>query len=121
MKPNRIVRVNRLLQMTLAEMIPALVKDPRIREIPLLSITEVRTSADLRHAKVFVSVAAGPEEQEAALRCLQGARSYLRAELGRRVDLRYLPELHFVTDETQQQVARIERILGELASEEDDG
>ncbi len=116
MKPDRLTRVNRLIQMTLAELVPT-VRDPRVRAPALLSVTAVRTSPDLRHAKVFLSIAGTAEGKAAALAGLASASGYLRGELGRSVRLRYLPELHFELDETIESAARIEGILQELERE----
>lgn len=120
MKPDRLARVNRLIQMTLAELVPE-VRDPRVSAPALLSVTGVRTSPDLRHAKVYLSIAGRSEVQEAALAGLQRASGFLRGELGRRVQLRYLPELHFELDATIESAARIEGILKELADEQPAG
>ena len=116
MKQDRMVRVNRLLQESLAETIPT-VHDPRVTKPVILSITGVRTSPDLHQAKVFLSISGSPDEQREALQGLHHARGFLRAELGRTVRLRFLPELHFILDETFENAARIEQILHELASE----
>jgi ribosome-binding factor A len=118
-KQERMSRVNRLLQMALADMIPQLVKDPRITRLAVLSITAVKATPDLRQAKVYVSIAGEIAEQEEALAALQSARGFLRSELGRAVRLRYTPELTFVLDDTLDHAAKIERILRELAAEGD--
>jgi ribosome-binding factor A len=122
MKQDRITRVNRLLQETLAEMIHA-VKDPRVARASVLSVVGVQTTPDLRHAKVYLSIAGEERVQHEALAGLNHARGYLRTELGRAVRLRCTPELHFVIDETIERAARIEGILREIADEEgsDDG
>lgn len=116
MKQDRMARVNRLLQTTLAEMIPAC-KDPRVRRVAILAITGVEASPDLHHAKVFLAISGTEEEREGALSGLKGASKFLRSRLGAEVSLRYTPELHFELDRTQDSAARIENILMELASE----
>jgi len=109
-------RVNRLLLTTLADMVPGLVKDPRVREPVMVSLMEVRTTADLRHATVYVSIRGGGERREqAAFEALQQASGFLRAELGRRVRLRRTPELEFTRDTTLDHAAHIEGILRELS------
>lgn len=116
MKHDRMARVNRLLQTTLADMVPGLVKDPRVRDDVMVSVMEVRATPDLRHARVYVSIHGGGEaRQEAALQALVQARGFLRGELGRRVRLRYTPELEFTRDTTLDHAAHIEGILRELA------
>jgi ribosome-binding factor A len=115
-KPDRLARVNRLIQTTLAELVPQ-VRDPRVSAPSLLSVTGVRTSPDLRHAKVYLSIAGSTEAKSAALAGLQRASGFLRAGLGREIQLRYLPELHFELDATIESAARIEGILREIESE----
>ena len=121
MKQDRMARVNRLLQTTLADMVPNLVKDPRIREAAIVSVVEVRTTPDLRQAKVFVSVVPGgsgasESQQLAVIEALHQARGFLRTELGRRVRLRHVPELLFTRDRSQENAARIEQILREIGT-----
>jgi ribosome-binding factor A len=116
MKQDRITRVNRLVQETLAAMIPA-VKDPRVSRASVLSVVGVQTTPDLRHAKVFLSIAGEEQVQREVLAGLNHARGFLRSELGRAVRLRSTPELHFVIDETIERASRIEGILREIADE----
>ena len=75
---------------------------------------DVRTSPDLRHARVYVSVLGGEDEKRETVSALEGARGYLRARLGRDVTLKYLPELHFELDRTLEHAARIDALLDEL-------
>ncbi|MFQ5960984.1 MAG: 30S ribosome-binding factor RbfA, partial [Candidatus Methylomirabilales bacterium] len=88
--------------------------DPRVG---FVTITGVRVSADLRHARVYVVTHETGEEQERTLEGLQSARGYLRGALGRRVRLKYIPDLSFSIDETLEQGFRIHEILKSLATE----
>jgi phosphoesterase RecJ-like protein len=111
---DRMARVNRLLQTTLAGMVPGLVKDPRVQEL-IVSVAEVRTTPDLRQARVFVSIfGADAEKERAGLEALNQARGFLRGELGRRVRLRHTPELAFERDISQEHAAHIEEVLRDL-------
>ncbi|MFH1132420.1 MAG: 30S ribosome-binding factor RbfA [Pseudomonadota bacterium] len=118
MKGNRIAKVNRMLQVHLGEMIPAIVRDPRVAEIPMIAITSVRVSPDLRYATIYVSMFGAEEAVVAAVKGLNNASGFLRAELGRRIALRHTPELHFVRDETMAEAARIDDILREISEED---
>lgn len=89
-------------------------KDPRVG---FMTVMDVRTSPDLRHARVYVSVLGDEDEKQATLAVLGGARGYVRVRLGQDVKLKYLPELHFEIDRTLEQAARIEEILGDLEPE----
>ncbi len=105
--------MDELLKQELAGLIRDM-KDPRVG---FTTVMDVRTSPDLRHARVYVSVLGDEEDKQATVAVLQGARGYLRARLGRDVTLKYLPELHFELDRTLEQAARIDALLGELDPE----
>jgi ribosome-binding factor A len=109
MASNRIGRINEEIQRELADLIRTL-KDPRVSERGMVSITGVETTGDLRYAKVFVSVL--QKDQEAAvIKGLKSAGGYLRRELGRTLNLRYTPELIFVHDDSIDKGAHILELL----------
>ena len=95
MPSNRIGRINEEIQRELAALIPT-VKDPRVSG--MISVTAVETTLDK-----------GGEEQ--VLRGLKSASGYLRRELGRRLNLRYTPELTFVRDDSIHKGAHILEML----------
>ena len=109
-RTRRTIRVDELLKQELAALIRDM-KDPRVG---FTTVMDVRTSPDLRHARVYVSVLGDEEDKQETLSVLQGARGYLRGRLGRDVTLKYLPELHFELDRTLQQAARIDALLEDL-------
>jgi ribosome-binding factor A len=78
---------------------------------------EVRTSRDLKVAKVFVRAGSDEETLADALTGLESAEGYLRRELGRRLRLRRIPEFRFEADRTMEQAMRIESLLREVRSE----
>lgn len=101
-------RVNQLLQKELGDLLVNGVMDPRVG---FVTVTEVRCSPDLRSARVFVSVYGSDEEQAHTLDGLRDAAGFLRRELGRRVRLRYVPEISFNQDNTLDQAQRLEELL----------
>jgi ribosome-binding factor A len=107
--------VNALLHEELQQLIQQEVKDPRVG---FATVTGVETTPDLRHARVYVTVLAGDEEAETAVRALQEARAYLRRELAARTELRYVPELDFSRDTTLERANRIEALLREAQDRE---
>lgn len=112
-RTRRTIRVDQLLKQEIARIIGDL-KDPRIG---FATVMDVRTSPDLRHARVFVSVLGGEDEKQVALDALTGARGFIRSRVGQEVTLKYLPELHFELDRTLEQAARIEELLEDLGPE----
>lgn len=111
---SRAARVGDLLKEELCDLLLRNIKDPRIG---FVTITEVRVSADLRHARVYFVTHESGEEQRRTLEGLESARGYLRGELGRRLSLRYVPDLSFTVDETLDHSFRIREILKSLETE----
>jgi ribosome-binding factor A len=116
-------RVNEVVRETLGDEIERL-SDPRLG---LVTITGVDVSADLRQATVYYSALGragkrgtgvvpelAPEQREATDAALRSAAPHLRAELGRQVRLKYLPQLTFVEDPAIATGNRIEEILRDL-------
>ena len=89
-------------------------KDPRLA--CLATVTEVRVSPDLKHARVYVSVAGDEAEQDAALEGMVAASGFVRHELCERLQLRRTPELHFVLDRSEDYGRRIEDLLRQAKS-----
>jgi ribosome-binding factor A len=113
-RTRRIARVDELLKQEIAGVLRDL-KDPRVG---FATVMDVRTSPDLRHAKVYVSVLGNEDEKQASLTALGSARGYVRSRVGREVTLKYLPELHFELDRTLEHAARLEELLDDLELEE---
>jgi ribosome-binding factor A len=92
----------------LSELIHSQMKDPRVG---FASVTSVELSADLRHAKVFISVMGTPEEQRATLQALAHGAGFLRHELAQRLTIRYTPDLSFRLDDSIAHGARVAELL----------
>jgi ribosome-binding factor A len=87
-------------------------KDPRLEGSVVAS--EVRVQPDMKHARVFISVKGSNKEQSDAIKALEHASGYIRRELVERLQLRRVPELHFILDLSQEHVERIEQLLKEM-------
>ena len=105
MASNRIGRINEEIQRELAALIRTL-KDPRVSDTGMVSITRVDTTGDLRYSRIYVSVLNKEQEKE-VIRGLKSASGFLRRELGAALRLRYTPELQFIADDSIQYVAHI--------------
>ena len=116
MSTRRVERINDLLRSELSELIGRELKDPRLAG--LISITEVETTSDLRHAKVFVSVFGSDEERQSSLAALRSAAGFLRHEVAQRIVIRHMPELDFRLDSSIERGDRILRLLRQVAEEE---
>jgi ribosome-binding factor A len=91
-------------------------RDPRIG---FSTITDVRVTPDLRHARVLVSVLGNPEEQQKTLQGFRAAAAYIRRELAHRIDVRRMPELEFRLDTSAERAARIDELLRQAHSAEE--
>lgn len=101
-------RVNSLLQRELATLISEELRDPRI---VFATVTSVETAGDLRLARIFVSVLGDDETARETMRALDEAKPYIRHEIGARVDLRFVPDIEFVSDRSAARAARISTLL----------
>ena len=97
-----------LIAEELSDLIRTRMKDPRVG---FASVTEVEVSADLRHAKVFVSVMGDQAEQRATMQTLEHAAGFLRHELAQRLTIRYTPEIAFRLDESIERGARVLELM----------
>lgn len=105
MPSNRIGRINEEIQREMSSLIRT-VKDPRVADAGMVSVTAVETTPDLKYAKIYVSVL----DKSASAQVLKGLKSasgYLRRELGRALNLRNTPELSFVRDDSIDKGAHI--------------
>ena len=106
----RVDRVQKLAKQILGELIQDL-KDPRVG---FATVTAVKVSPDLQHARVFVSVFGTHDEQALTMRGLHSAAPFLRTELGRQMRTKYLPELDFQLDTGPEEAQRLEFLLHQL-------
>jgi ribosome-binding factor A len=113
----RAERVGQAMQEELARMLLKDLKDPRIGRA---TITRVRVTDDLRHARAFVAVAGDPAALARALERLRSAAGFLRGELARRLTLRYAPDLAFAADETLDEMQRLGELFRSLRPPEDE-
>jgi len=112
MARRRVQRFNELLRQELSTLLVRRVRDPRLSSV---TITEVDITADLRMARIYVSVMDDDEEtRQEVLRSLQGAAGFLRRELANRLEVRHTPELIFHLDESARYGERIDQLLAQI-------
>ncbi|HZS07396.1 MAG TPA: 30S ribosome-binding factor RbfA [Blastocatellia bacterium] len=88
--------------------------DPRVG---FATVTQVRVSPDLRHARVFVSIFEAAEKQRETLAALNHAAGFIRREATSRLRLRRSPELVFALDESVERGDRMSRLIEEISQE----
>lgn len=111
---NRMDRVNEELRREISIVIDQNIKNPNITGI--ISVTKVKTSPDLKSAKVYISLL-NCKSKKNTLEGIKNASGFIRTEIAKRVNLRYTPELIFQVDESIEYGAKIENILKEIMPE----
>lgn len=111
MEYKRVDRVGDLLLKELAEVLLRKVKDPRLANITL---TDVKVSPDLRHARVFYSVLGDDDRKAETAVGLQSATGFVKRELSKRLQLRRIPDIQFCFDSSLEYGSHIDRLLTEL-------
>lgn len=91
-------------------------RDPRVRDVTVLG---VEVTADMREAKVSVSVMGDETQQALSLRGLQNSAGFLQSKIADRIETRYIPKLQFVLDRGIQNVAAVGEILERIRKEKE--
>jgi len=112
-------RLSEEMKREISKMILEEIKDPRIKA--MVSITDIEVTKDLRYAKVYVSIYGSEEDKQETFEGLKNAAGYIRHEIGRRIKMRYTPEIIFELDRSIEYGAYISEILKELNKQEGDG
>jgi len=111
-------RVDEAVRQVIGDALAGDLKDPRVG---FVTVTDVRTSADLRHARVYVSVlgegahASDPEQRSSTLAGLRSAHGYLQGLVARELGLKRTPTLEFSYDETTDRALRVEQLIDEAS------
>jgi ribosome-binding factor A len=112
-------RVDEAIRQVIGDALAGEVKDPRVG---FITVTDVRTSADLRHARVYVSVlgdAGRPatiDQREASLQGLRSAHGFLQARVAGELRLKRTPTLEFNYDDTTDRAMRVDALIDEIGS-----
>jgi ribosome-binding factor A len=110
-------RVDEAIRQVLGDVVAAELKDPRVG---FVTVTDVRTSADLRHAHVYISVLgpdgrpSEPQERESSLEGLHSAHGFLQGRLAGELHLKRTPTLEFTYDQTTDRAMRVESLIDEM-------
>ncbi len=114
---HRSEKVREFIKEQVSDIIQHQLKDPRVG---FVSVTDVEVSADLRHAKVFVSVLGDAQAKTDTMAGLESAQGYIRGELGRRLQMRFAPEVIFRLDESIERGTRVVTLIREVTQGPDD-
>ena len=108
MGSDRLRRVDEAVRQVLSDAVTQDLKDPRVG---FVTVTAVRTSPDLRHARVFVSVLGEPAEREATLEGLRSAHGFLQRRVAAELRLKNTPTLVFEYDDTTERAMRVSELI----------
>ena len=108
---SRADRVADQIRMEVADILMRKIKDPRVRSV---TVTDVELTNDLRIARIFVTALGTDAETKDVFAGLNKASGFVRSELGRRLTLRYLPEVVFVKDMSGPRGDRVLQLLDEI-------
>jgi len=110
-------RVDEAIRQVIGDVVAGDLKDPRVG---FVTVTDVRTSADLRHARVYVGVLgstggeSNAEERDASLAGLRSAHGFLQGCVASELRLKRTPALEFVYDETTDRALRVDALIDEI-------
>lgn len=108
-------RVRQQIKRELSVVIRDELKDPRVG---FITVTEVELSPDMRHAKVYVSIMGNEEEKTNTMEGLLRATGFVRTQLGKKIRLRYFPEIIFRHDTSLDRASHIYQLLDEARVKE---
>jgi ribosome-binding factor A len=110
----RLGRIAEAFKEEIMDMIQRDLKDPRIG---FVTVTRVEVSPDLKHATVFISILGDEAKRDETLKAMERAKGHIRTELGKRVRLKFLPELEFVHDMAIEESLRVSEIIKKIHKE----
>ena len=110
MKAHRMARIAETIREVAAETILFEIKDPRVK---MVTVTRAECSADMQHAKVFVSVMGSQKDAKLTLHGLASAAGFVQSKLAKRLATRFVPHVTFVLDEGIKKAAEVARLLRE--------
>jgi ribosome-binding factor A len=111
MSSGRMRRVDEAIRQVLGDAVQGELKDPRVG---FVTVTDVRTSADLRHARVYVSVLGDAEQREATMAGLRSAHGFLQGKVAAELHLKRTPTLEMYYDDTTDRALRIDALIDEI-------
>jgi ribosome-binding factor A len=104
-------RVDEAIRQVIGDAVAAELKDPRVG---FVTVTDVRTSADLRHARVYVSVLGDVEQREATMAGLRSAHGFLQGKVASELHLKRTPALELYYDDTTDRALRVDELIEEI-------
>jgi ribosome-binding factor A len=111
MTKGRMRRVDEAIRQVIGDAVAGNLKDPRVG---FVTVTDVSTSADLSHARVYVSVLGDAEQRQASLEGLHSAHGFLQGCVAAELRLKRTPTLEFLYDDTTDRALRVDALIDEI-------
>jgi ribosome-binding factor A len=111
MSTGRMRRVDEAIRQVLGDALAGELKDPRVG---FVTVTDVRTSADLSHARVYVSVLGDADTRQASMDGLGSAHGFLQRQVAGELRLKRTPTLEFTYDDTTDRALRVDELIDEI-------
>ena len=112
MKAHRLARIAEVIREVASETVLFELRDPRVKAVTV-TVTRAEISADLQHAKVYVSVMGSPQEQQLCLHGLKHAAGFVQSKLASRLQTRFTPVIQFVLDQGVKKSIEMTRLINE--------
>lgn len=114
---NHIAKVESALYREISMILMSEFNDPKLG---FVTVSDVKVSPDMAHAKVFVSFLGKQERNEAGLKVLNNARGYVRSLCAKKLNFHTVPQLHFVLDERLKNAQKIDSLIEKIHNESED-
>ena len=111
----RVEKLQELIKQEVGKMLLTDIKDSRIG---FVTVTGVEMTGDLREAKIYVSIMGNDEQIKSSLEGLNSALGFIRREIGRRIKIRFTPEISFALDKSLDYSEHIQKLLLKVQAEE---
>lgn len=112
---SRITKIAESVKKEMGKIIQNEIKDPRLPT--MVSITNLKLTNDLKHAKVYVSVLGTEEDKKNAITALVSATGFIKREIGSRVKMRCVPEIHFELDNSIENGMHLTKLIDEVVKD----
>ena len=113
MSNNRPIKVAEAVKREMGALLLRDIKDVRVKNT-LTSVTEVEVTNDLRHVTIYVSIMGDQSQKEAVMKGLVSAKGFIRSEIGKRINLRFVPEFHLKLDESLEKADKILSLMDRI-------
>ncbi len=115
MQTKRSERVGNLILDFVSQLLSREINDPRVG---VVTLTEVKVSNDLKHARIYFSVLVNQQGKKEVLSGLDSATGFIRSKIARGLKLRFVPTLEFLYDDTPANAQRIEELLRKVKDDQ---